>query len=608
MSILNFPTNPSEGDFYDFGPYRYRFDGEKWATIGNAFNQGAILAAQAREALRRSYAQSGYNLVDGSFELGGAVTTSVDVLLYEVDGKAYSFSGTLPHTVGADSAPVDEPGLWTDRSLTENAFKQAGSNAVLRTAQDKMREIVTPLDFMTDIQRADVLAGTALVDVSDAFIKAASFRHIRVPGFIYLVNNQIDIQDEQVWEFQGAELTHTDDSKTILRVNAKTGWSILGRLKLRGMLVTAATAAEVGLHITDCKKFVVNGVTARNFKGKGIWLNGIGNTGLRGDRGQLTDCATYDCTVGRQVDPGAGAEYHVWTNFNASGCVIGDQMAAGNNTTIGGSIVDNTTGIRLLGGANHGHGMYVGVNINHNQSANIYATSVTNGYTFSGCHAYGNGGSTGPIWFEGCKGMQFVGGTIDCWIYNDSGIGSGANVISGNYFPGDYGVSLISNNGALGQLYVHDNFTPIGPSALNDSAPVVATVSRSTDQALTAGSATKVAWDVEHIDNRGIHVNGNFTIATPGTQLYEINAYVYLSASTASLTSVSTVELKVNGVVKATWPFVLYNGSNISTGGNTILIPLTAGDVVSLWVTANAGATSPSLLSAMSRMAVMLRS
>lgn len=43
-----------------------------------------------REALRRSYAEAGYNLVDGSFEAGGTLVNANDVLLQERTGKAFS--------------------------------------------------------------------------------------------------------------------------------------------------------------------------------------------------------------------------------------------------------------------------------------------------------------------------------------------------------------------------------------------------------------------------------------------------------------------------------------------------------------------------------------
>lgn len=43
-----------------------------------------------REALRRSYAEAGYNLVAGSFEVGGTLVNTNDVLLHEASGKAFT--------------------------------------------------------------------------------------------------------------------------------------------------------------------------------------------------------------------------------------------------------------------------------------------------------------------------------------------------------------------------------------------------------------------------------------------------------------------------------------------------------------------------------------
>lgn len=52
-------------------------------------------------------------------------------------------------------------------------FIQAGSGAVARTAQSKMRETFSAFDFMTAAQIADVIAGSAAVDVTAA-LEAAS--------------------------------------------------------------------------------------------------------------------------------------------------------------------------------------------------------------------------------------------------------------------------------------------------------------------------------------------------------------------------------------------------------------------------------------------------
>ena len=70
-----------------------------------------IIGAQAREALRRSYAEAGYNLVDGSFEVGGVLVNANDVLLHEASGKA--FTGPAgPVAAGTDPSS----GGFTDRS------------------------------------------------------------------------------------------------------------------------------------------------------------------------------------------------------------------------------------------------------------------------------------------------------------------------------------------------------------------------------------------------------------------------------------------------------------------------------------------------------------
>lgn len=68
------------------------------------------LHAQTREALRRSYADAGYNLVDGSFETGGTLTSTNDVLLLESAGTAYAWTGVYP-VGGYVVAPGIDPTL-----------------------------------------------------------------------------------------------------------------------------------------------------------------------------------------------------------------------------------------------------------------------------------------------------------------------------------------------------------------------------------------------------------------------------------------------------------------------------------------------------------------
>ena len=126
MATLNFPRNPVFGDVYEFASYTYRWDGEKWKTIGTGFNPTNDLRKEvflklhitntyAVEALRRSYAAAGYSLVFGSFGTGGVLDASTDVLLNEYDGKAYAWTGAFPKVVAAGTDPAHDP-LYVDRS------------------------------------------------------------------------------------------------------------------------------------------------------------------------------------------------------------------------------------------------------------------------------------------------------------------------------------------------------------------------------------------------------------------------------------------------------------------------------------------------------------
>jgi len=377
---------------------------------------------------------------------------------------------------------------------------------------------------------------------------------IVVPKGAFNVEDQVDILEGQTWIFEGSVLTHFDDTKIILRANGKTGFSILGKCFLVGTRTVAATAAETGLYITGGKKYRVEGVEASDFKGKGIWLDGTNPSGVRGDRGQFTDCSAYNSTVGRQID--AGAEYTTWSNFNASGCPTGDLQGGGNVVTMGGNIVDNAVGVSLVAGSNHLHGMHVGVNINHNTTYNIEATGVTNGHDFIGCHLYGNGSSSGAIFLNNSKGISIKGGHLDCWIYNFSGGSSGYNYVTDMYCPGSYGdVQCRDNVGSYpAELIVQQCYGAgayMTGIAINDPGPVYVSARRDagSTQSLTSGVSTQLVLPTVQINGnrRGAYNagSGDFTVPAGQAGQYRITADLTFSGTGMSATS-SYVEVKVN--------------------------------------------------------------
>ena len=153
------PMNVSEGVGGEGGALNLQAE-----ALGN---RSEINKITSREALRRTYLEAGLNLVSGSFEAGGTLVNANDVLLHEADGTAYNWDGVFPgggKAVPPGATPASTGGVvggaWRpvgDITLREElaspggsntvGFQQEGDGSVPRTAQDKMRECVTPQDF-----------------------------------------------------------------------------------------------------------------------------------------------------------------------------------------------------------------------------------------------------------------------------------------------------------------------------------------------------------------------------------------------------------------------------------------------------------------------------
>lgn len=153
MSELQFPKDPIVGQEYDFAPYKYYWDGVKWKTKGVGYNPVNDLRDELEprisdneskvfEALKRSYAEAGYNLVDGSFEAGGTLVNANDVLLQESTGKA--FSGPAG-TVAAGTNPAS--GGFVDRSgeLLRSALLQ--NTMIIRNEKLALKYYIHASDY-----------------------------------------------------------------------------------------------------------------------------------------------------------------------------------------------------------------------------------------------------------------------------------------------------------------------------------------------------------------------------------------------------------------------------------------------------------------------------
>lgn len=81
---------------------------------------------QVMELYRRSYAEAGYSVVDGSFEVGGTISSAAEALIHEASGKTYSWEGALPKNVPAGSTPDSTGGVaagaWHDVTSAQSTM------------------------------------------------------------------------------------------------------------------------------------------------------------------------------------------------------------------------------------------------------------------------------------------------------------------------------------------------------------------------------------------------------------------------------------------------------------------------------------------------------
>jgi hypothetical protein len=89
-------------------------------TPNSNYTQVVINIPNLFSIVEKQAAEAGYNLVIGSFEEGGKLTNTNDVLWHQATGKYYSWTGAFPKVVAAGSTPATSGGVgagaWVDRT------------------------------------------------------------------------------------------------------------------------------------------------------------------------------------------------------------------------------------------------------------------------------------------------------------------------------------------------------------------------------------------------------------------------------------------------------------------------------------------------------------
>jgi hypothetical protein len=148
--------------------------------------------------------------------------------------------GNLVYT--ADNYNTDPQGLlqiFTSAGSSLMGYLAAGANAIARFVQDKLRERVSVLDFMTKQQRDDVTSHTGAIDVTTAVQKALDYvgglpggGRLYVPYGLYLVSATLNIKANTYlygdgWFASMFKCTHAGDFlKSTFPINSSSAANI----------------------------------------------------------------------------------------------------------------------------------------------------------------------------------------------------------------------------------------------------------------------------------------------------------------------------------------------------------------------------------------------
>lgn len=374
-------------------------------------------------------------------------------------------------------------------SLADSALQAASIKGVVVTKADGTRTAYPP-SANTDTARGIALeaAFAAAVAGDTIDLSPGNYYVAKATSSIAGITVQFAILDGMTIRLNGARLykKSTDTASAMFAANGASGiddWAIIGPGTLDGSYAanadTAArgsSAAEHGIHIRACRKVRIFGVTVCNFAGSGI----IGNSATYatdeysgGGSAKISTVHITDCNVDRNyygLTVNQNNEY-----WNLSGTTLNKNVTgidiyyAGNLRMIGGEITNNTNGVyvRHTALANSGHGMLIGVGINHNTGYALQVqTGMVNGMIFAGCNFYADSNTTNKIESLGSN-VQFVACSIDSPIYC-SATPSGLNTIKNCSIQGSFTTITDLSAAERAKWKFQNNYTATGVWASDD--------------------------------------------------------------------------------------------------------------------------------------------
>jgi hypothetical protein len=256
--------------------------------------------------------------------------------------------------------------------------------------------------------------------------------------------------------------------------DAIDGWSLIGPGIIEGTAATSSGSNEQGINTRTCRRWLIQNLTIRYFKLRGICCNTSSYTSGDYGTGKVSTGRIIGCNVDLNntgIGFFGGSEYISVVGCSFNNNLLGLHVQAANIKFNGCEANYNTDAISIVDGGNDGHGVWSGGMINHNTGfAVTVGANMDNGFTFASAHFFADSTTTNKIQSLG-GGVVFSGCTKSSPIYA-SATPTGINSITGCFTP----VGLVSAAAAVADLSAaerlkwifQDNHSLTEPWANND--------------------------------------------------------------------------------------------------------------------------------------------
>lgn len=272
----------------------------------------------------------------------------------------------------------------------------------------------------------------------------------------------------QTWINWGATIKNTAAGKIVFNFTDVDGWSLQGNWKLQGVNggTVGTPSSEALLYIAGGHNWSVDHVYCTNSNGWCVKNDPGLSLTPRGDKGHIgliegkNNYTLFENTVG------TGSEYVTIGSIKGSLNTFPLIIAAGNTVVNSCTLTDNTNGVYIGNGSNHAHGRIANCESNHNTNYNWKFDQVTNGMNIVNSSCYGDSPTTGIMWFNASSGINWIGGSIDCQIKNDSV--AGRNSIVGAFMPTTTGSTTANGTSGETSMEFSHNILPAGDWGRNN--------------------------------------------------------------------------------------------------------------------------------------------